>query len=123
MATLASLKVLLWKLPALQTFRRFLHTSKLYGLSVRRSGRHDAFSISQPIPTMVCSPIIGGSLSRPTDRFSYTFGNTEFLRKHPYFLPCAISASFSAFLCIFAFVFLREVGCATPKFLLNVFNS
>jgi hypothetical protein len=54
--------------------------------------------------------MIGGSLSRPTERFPDTFGNSEFLRNYPYFLPCAVSATFSAFAWFLTSVFLREVG-------------
>ncbi|KAF8493992.1 hypothetical protein F5888DRAFT_704230 [Russula emetica] len=103
-ATLASLKVLLQKSPTLQTLHRSLRTSQLHCPSAGRSCRYDQSMIS----TIVCSAIIGGSLSRPTDRISDTLGNSEFLRKHPYFLPCAVSAGFSAFVWIFTFVFLRE---------------
>ncbi|KAH9989032.1 major facilitator superfamily domain-containing protein [Russula vinacea] len=53
-------------------------------------------------------PTIGGSLSRPTERFPDTFGNSQFLRNYPYFLPCAVSATFSAFAWVFTLVFLRE---------------
>ncbi|KAF8501373.1 member of major facilitator superfamily multidrug-resistance, DHA1 sub-family [Russula emetica] len=53
-------------------------------------------------------PMIGGSLSRPTERFPDIFGNSEFLRNYPYFLPCAVSATFSAFAWFLTFVFLRE---------------
>ncbi|KAF9526686.1 hypothetical protein CPB83DRAFT_448678 [Crepidotus variabilis] len=39
-------------------------------------------------------PIIGGLLARPADRFPNIFGNSEFMRKYPYFLPCLIPATF-----------------------------
>jgi hypothetical protein len=54
--------------------------------------------------------MIGGSLSRPADRFPDTFGNSRFMRKYPYFLPCAVPASFSVFAWIATYLFLREVG-------------
>ncbi|KIM36663.1 hypothetical protein M413DRAFT_286448 [Hebeloma cylindrosporum] len=60
-------------------------------------------------------PLIGGSLSRPADRFPRLFGQNEFLRKYPYFLPCAISATFSAVACVVTFLFLKEtVSSPTP---------
>ncbi|KAI0279262.1 MFS general substrate transporter [Russula aff. rugulosa BPL654] len=59
-------------------------------------------------------PMIGGSLSRPTERFPDTFGNSEFLKNYPYFLPCAVSATFSAFAWFLTFVFLRET-VPSPK--------
>lgn len=53
-------------------------------------------------------PLIGGSLSRPADRFPNVFGNSRFLRNYPYFLPCAIPAAFSAVSWLVAYLFLRE---------------
>ncbi|KAF8896544.1 member of major facilitator superfamily multidrug-resistance, DHA1 sub-family, partial [Infundibulicybe gibba] len=53
-------------------------------------------------------PIIGGSLSRPAERFPHLFGNNEFLKKYPYFLPCAVPATFSALAWVVVFVFLKE---------------
>lgn len=53
--------------------------------------------------------MIGGALSRPAERYPYTFGNSEFLKKYPYFLPCAVSATFSALAWVLALVFLKEV--------------
>ncbi|KAI9511617.1 member of major facilitator multidrug-resistance DHA1 sub-family [Russula earlei] len=51
---------------------------------------------------------IGGSLSRPAESFPDIFGNSEFLKKYPYFLPCAVTASFSALTWMITFVFLQE---------------
>ena len=112
-ATLASLKVLLRKSPTLQTFHRSMRTCQLHGTSAARLGRCNALLIGLQYQTH-SSPTIGGSLSRPTERFPDTFGNSEFLRKYPYFLPCAVSATFSAFAWILTFVFLREVS-VEPK--------
>jgi hypothetical protein len=56
------------------------------------------------------SPLIGGSLSRPADRFPNLFGHSQFLKTYPYFLPCAVPATFSALAWIVTFFFLREVG-------------
>jgi len=53
-------------------------------------------------------PIIGGSLSRPAERFPHLFGNNEFLKKYPYFLPCAVPATFSVVAWLVTFVFLKE---------------
>ncbi|KAI0261481.1 member of major facilitator superfamily multidrug-resistance, DHA1 sub-family [Gloeopeniophorella convolvens] len=53
-------------------------------------------------------PIIGGSLSHPVERFPDTFGSSAFLEKYPYFLPCAVPATFSALAWLFTWVFLRE---------------
>ncbi|KAI9513009.1 MFS general substrate transporter [Russula earlei] len=51
---------------------------------------------------------IGGSLSRPAERFPDTFGNSEFLKKYPYFLPCAVTGSLSALTWVITLVSLQE---------------
>ncbi|RPD61131.1 MFS general substrate transporter [Lentinus tigrinus ALCF2SS1-7] len=53
-------------------------------------------------------PIIGGSLSRPADRYPNVFGHIDFLKQYPYFLACAIPATFSATACLITFFFLKE---------------
>ena len=73
----------------------------------------DVFFDQPTRPTTNYSPMIGGSLSRPTERFPDTFGSSAFLKNYPYFLPCAVSATFSAFAWFLTFVFLREVGVNT----------
>ena len=40
-------------------------------------------------------PVIGGLLARPAERFPDLFGENVFLKKYPYFLPCAVPATFS----------------------------
>lgn len=53
-------------------------------------------------------PIIGGLLARPADRFPHLFGDNDFLKKYPYFLPCAIPATFTILAWFIAFFFLKE---------------
>ncbi|KAH9954790.1 MFS general substrate transporter [Lactifluus volemus] len=53
-------------------------------------------------------PLIGGLLSRPADQFPNTFGNSQFLKKYPYFLACAVPATFSALVWVMTYAFLRE---------------
>ncbi|KAI0329056.1 MFS general substrate transporter [Cubamyces sp. BRFM 1775] len=53
-------------------------------------------------------PIIGGSLSRPAERFPNVFGHSEFFKLYPYFLACAIPATFSAIACFVTLFFLKE---------------
>ena len=54
-------------------------------------------------------PIIGGVLSNPARRWPDTLGRIQYLRQHPYFLPCATSG-FIAFLAfIMSFFGLKEV--------------
>jgi MFS family permease len=53
-------------------------------------------------------PMIGGALSRPADRFPHIFGHSEFLKQYPYFLPCAVPATFAAIAWVISFIFLKE---------------
>ncbi|KAF5379788.1 hypothetical protein D9615_005709 [Tricholomella constricta] len=53
-------------------------------------------------------PMIGGYLSRPAERFPSLFGQNEFFKLYPYFLPCAFPAAFSAISWIITFYFLKE---------------
>ncbi|KZT73184.1 MFS general substrate transporter [Daedalea quercina L-15889] len=52
-------------------------------------------------------PLIGGQLARPHDRWPKVFAN-DFWRHYPYFLPCAVSASCSAFGFFIAALFMKE---------------
>lgn len=54
--------------------------------------------------------MIGGFLSRPHERFPDIFGRFEFLKEYPYFLACAVPATFSAVAWVVSFLFLHEVG-------------
>ncbi|KAG0699160.1 major facilitator superfamily domain-containing protein [Suillus ampliporus] len=53
-------------------------------------------------------PLIGGLLSRPVDQFPNVFGQSQFLKTYPYFLACAVPATFSVLAWVVAFLFLRE---------------
>ncbi|KAH9178432.1 MFS general substrate transporter [Lactarius sanguifluus] len=61
-------------------------------------------------------PMIGGALSRPAERYPNTFGKSEFLKKYPYFLPCAVPATFSALAWVLSFVFLKETVSSPVTF-------
>ncbi|KAH7924289.1 MFS multidrug-resistance DHA1 sub-family [Leucogyrophana mollusca] len=53
-------------------------------------------------------PLIGGSLARPADRFPNVFGHSEFFKKYPYFLACAVPATVSALSLLITLFFLKE---------------
>lgn len=57
---------------------------------------------------MQSGPIIGGSLSHPAERFPSLFGNSEFLKKYPYFLPCAVPATYTVCAWLITYIFLKE---------------
>ena len=54
------------------------------------------------------SPLVGGTLAHPYDHFPAFHG--AFWKKYPYFLPCAVSATFSALAFIVGLIFLKEVS-------------
>lgn len=60
------------------------------------------------LPSSQLGPIIGGLLSRPADRFPGLFGKNEFLKNYPYFLPCAIPATFTVLAWVITYLFLKE---------------
>jgi hypothetical protein len=66
-------------------------------------------------------PIIGGSLSRPAERFPHLFGHSEFHKRYPYFLPCAVPATFSAIALLVTFLFLKET-VPSPLSVSRLFN-
>ncbi|KAG1734162.1 major facilitator superfamily domain-containing protein [Suillus lakei] len=53
-------------------------------------------------------PLIGGRLARPADRFPNIFGRSEFMKSYPYFLACAVPATFSAIVWLVTFLFFEE---------------
>ncbi|CAK5269292.1 unnamed protein product [Mycena citricolor] len=58
----------------------------------------------------VLGPIIGGSLAHPVERFPSWFGCSEFLKRHPYFLPCAVPATYSIIAWTVTSLFLKETA-------------
>lgn len=55
------------------------------------------------------SPVVGGTLSNPAQRWPKTFGKSTFWIKYPYFLPCFVTALFSISAFLSTLVGLREV--------------
>ena len=55
------------------------------------------------------SPAIGGYFSKPTEQFPDIFGDNAFLKEYPYFLACAIPATFSALAWFVTAFLLKEV--------------
>ena len=53
-------------------------------------------------------PIIGGSLTHPAERFPSLFGNSQFLKDYPYFLPCAVAAIVMSLVNLSTFLFFSE---------------
>jgi len=57
----------------------------------------------------VSSPLIGGSLANPAEKYSHIFESIAFLTRYPYFLPCFFSGIVALLSAISAFFFLHEV--------------
>jgi len=53
-------------------------------------------------------PIIGGFLAQPALRFPTLFGDNTFLKMYPYFLPCAVAATFSVLSLVITYLYLKE---------------
>ncbi|KAG1728507.1 major facilitator superfamily domain-containing protein [Suillus paluster] len=71
-----------------------------------------------PLPWMTgntLGPLIGGSLSRPADRFPRLFGQSTFLKTHPYFLACAGPALFTAVAWLVTYMLLQETVPTTTS--------
>jgi MFS family permease len=62
----------------------------------------------------IVGPLIGGSLSRPADRFPDIFGRSELLKTYPYLLPCSISAIFVLIAWLIACFCLKETVSTRP---------
>ncbi|KAI9027375.1 major facilitator superfamily domain-containing protein [Phycomyces nitens] len=56
--------------------------------------------------------MIGGYLSRPVEGFPEYFGNSEFLKEYPYFLPCFVSSIGSFIGYLIGYIYLEE---SNPK--------
>ncbi|KAG2049536.1 MFS general substrate transporter [Suillus hirtellus] len=71
-----------------------------------------------PIPWMIAGTVgalVGGSLSRPADRFPDIFGRSELLKTYPYLLPCSISAFLILTMWLVTYIRLKEsVSTKTP---------
>ncbi|KAG1728509.1 major facilitator superfamily domain-containing protein [Suillus paluster] len=71
-----------------------------------------------PLPWMIGNafgPLIGGTLSRPADRFPEIFGRSELLKTYPYLLPCAVPAIFASVAGLVTYFRLKEtVSTRTP---------
>ncbi|OAX35122.1 MFS multidrug-resistance DHA1 sub-family [Rhizopogon vinicolor AM-OR11-026] len=71
-----------------------------------------------PIPWMLGNTLgllIGGSLSRPADRFPRLFGQSTFLKTYPYFLACAGPALFTALAWLVTYMLLQETVPTTTS--------
>ena len=74
------------------------------------SNRGTAFAIWESafgIGTIV-GPVIGGFLVDPAKQFPYLFGNSEFLKTYPYFLPCLVSSIVSVIGAVMGLFYLEE---------------
>ena len=93
---------------------RILETPMLlylcYGASGQQSRRRRNYFLSPLTLKSSLSPIIGGVFSSPATQWPNIFGRIQFLREHPYFLPCAVSGFIALATFIIAALALKEVG-------------
>ncbi|KAG1749276.1 hypothetical protein EDB19DRAFT_1601688, partial [Suillus lakei] len=68
-------------------------------------------------------PLIGGSLSHLADRFPRLFGQSTFLKTHPYFLACTGPALFPALVCMVTYMLLQETVPMTTSLWSLIQNS
>ncbi|KAJ9067642.1 hypothetical protein DSO57_1037054 [Entomophthora muscae] len=82
----------------------------MIGEMTDRTNRAQAFSYASMVfgLGLIIGPALGGFLTHPYERFPLVFGNILFLKKYPYFLPCAVSSLLCAFSFIAAHIFLEE---------------
>jgi len=68
------------------------------------------------------APLASGLLAHPAEQYPSLFGNSQFLKKHPYFLPSAVPATFAIFGWFLAFFLLRET-LKSPQPIWQIFRS
>ena len=76
----------------------------------------DIRSLAHSTVYRVRSPYIGGALSKPAERFPDVFGGWDFFKTYPYFLACAVSATYSALIWLVTYFFLKEVRVSLAHF-------
>ncbi|KAF7977075.1 hypothetical protein HWV62_4874 [Athelia sp. TMB] len=104
-----AMTVMYWSRLSDQVGRKPVLTVGLFGLSLSMV----CFGLSKTFWALLGRPVIGGALARPYDRFSLF--RSAFWKEYPYFLPCAFSAAFSAFVCTLVIFFLKETVTRQPR--------
>ncbi|KAG2146253.1 major facilitator superfamily domain-containing protein [Suillus clintonianus] len=56
----------------------------------------------------IIGPLVGGSLSRPADRFPEIFGRSELLKTYPYLLSCTVPAVCASVAWLVTYFYLKE---------------
>ncbi|GAN02943.1 member of major facilitator superfamily multidrug-resistance, DHA1 sub-family [Mucor ambiguus] len=57
---------------------------------------------------MIAGPALGGYLAKPVEQFPGLFGDSVFLTKYPYFLPCFVSSCGSMVGFVIGYFYLKE---------------
>ncbi|KAI9573839.1 hypothetical protein HD554DRAFT_2012504 [Boletus coccyginus] len=87
-------------------------SSGLLGTLVRQWGLLSSFTVSPSFRAkQTPRPLAGGSLARLAERSPNIFGGSGFFNEYPYFLPCSVSATFTALSWLITFLFMKEVRC------------
>ena len=83
---------------------------QLLGPLVRQWGLFSSFPVCPSFyAEQTPRPLIGGSPARPAERFPNVFGESRFFNEYPYFLPCAVSATFTTLSWLITCLFMNEV--------------
>ena len=61
-----------------------------------------------PRLTLLCSPLYGGTLAKPQERWPHIF-QSEFWATYPYFLPSLVSGCFTLLTFLVCAIFMKEV--------------
>ncbi|KAI0244144.1 hypothetical protein L0F63_001160 [Massospora cicadina] len=62
----------------------------------------------------IVGPVLGGFLTHPAENFPQLFGNVQFLKDYPYFLPCGVTSFLCGIGSIFAYICLEETLTRSP---------
>ncbi|KAI0242611.1 hypothetical protein L0F63_000276 [Massospora cicadina] len=93
----------------------------MVGEMTDRTNRAEAFGYAAMMfgIGLIIGPAMGGFLTKPAENYPWLFGNIQFLKDYPYFLPCGLSSLFCAIGFVFAYIYLdetleRQEQVATP---------
>lgn len=90
-----------------QIVRMALVCFRLSGRWGRRSGKSiSAWNFDSSLTAS--SPLLGGSLARPHERFPSLFG-ARFWQEYPYFLPCVATSGVVLVISLITLIMLQEV--------------
>ncbi|KAJ9074002.1 hypothetical protein DSO57_1010758 [Entomophthora muscae] len=84
----------------------------MVGEMTDRSNRAKAFNYVSMVfgLGLIIGPALGGFLVYPVDNFPSLFGNSNFFKEYPFFLPCFVSSALCAISLVFGLFYLEETS-------------